>query len=110
VDEQKQLWRVLGVQNGVAMPDDQIDEVVKRLPDLSGRDIKNLLKLALIAAETAEGVTPDLLVQVSRFRQARTDVEAGNRGEPANTMSPCLVPDTAGRKPQKSPGNGSAAA
>ncbi len=110
VDEQKQLWRVLGAQNGVHMPDDDINEVVQRLPDLSGRDIKNLLKLALVAAETAERVTPDLLVQVSRFRQARIGVEAGNRAEPASTMSPCLVPDTADGKPQKSPGNGSAAA
>jgi hypothetical protein len=71
VDEQKALWRILGAQNGIDFTGGQIDEIVHRLPDLSGRDIKNLLKLALVALRATESITPDLLVQVSCFRQAR---------------------------------------
>lgn len=71
-DEQKELWRILGAQNGIEISDNHIDEVVRRLPDLSGRDIKNLLKLALVATQTPGTLTPDLLVHVARFRQTRT--------------------------------------
>lgn len=69
--EQKELWQILGAQNGIDIPADHIDEIVHRLPNLSGRDIKNLLKLAIVASAPAGAITPDLLVRVSRFRQTR---------------------------------------
>lgn len=69
--EQKELWRILGAQNGIALTNRQVTAIVKQLPDLSGRDIKNLLKLAIVASEDAGKITPELLERVSRFRQAR---------------------------------------
>jgi hypothetical protein len=71
--EQKQLWRVLSEQNGIQMSDEQIDQIVKTLSNISGRDIKNLLKLAMVAAENVRGVvTPELVKMVSKFKQSGT--------------------------------------
>jgi len=69
-DEQRELWRILGAQNGIEIPPKRISEIIKRLPGLSGRDIKNLLKLAMVAGGD-DGITPELLERVSRFRQNR---------------------------------------
>jgi hypothetical protein len=81
MDEQKELWRILGAQNGIELPDSQIDKIVSRLPGLSGRDIKNLLKLALVASQTEGAVTLELLVRVSRFRQTRAVAKGGKHAK-----------------------------
>jgi hypothetical protein len=68
-NDQKVLWRVLGDQNKLGMTDAEIGQIVKALPELSGRDIKNLIKLAIIATMNKGGrVTPDVVKFVSRFK------------------------------------------
>lgn len=68
---QKKLWHVMTEQNKVGLTDKEIDQIVKTLPELSGRDIKNLLKLAMVLAmNTGERVTPKSIKFVSRFKQS----------------------------------------
>lgn len=47
-EEQRQIWKVLGDQFEVGLTDNQYDELVELFPNLVGRDIKSLLKLALM--------------------------------------------------------------
>jgi hypothetical protein len=46
--EQKQIWRVLATAANARITDSTIEMLVERNSELSGRDIKNLLKLALL--------------------------------------------------------------
>lgn len=70
-EEQAELWRILARQNGVDISDSEIELVVDSNPNLSGRDIKNLLKLAYVAALKRGGkVTAGLISYVSRFKQS----------------------------------------
>lgn len=69
--DQRKLWQVMSEQNKVKLTDDEIDSILKELPHLSGRDIKNLMKLAMImAANKGNRVTPDIIKFVSRFKQS----------------------------------------
>lgn len=69
-DEQRLLWHILSQQNKIELTTSEIAEIVEFNNKLSGRDIKNLLKLAMVAATNKGGkVTPALIAFVSRFRQ-----------------------------------------
>lgn len=48
VEDQARIWRVLVDQAGLSMTDEMIDKVTDEMDQLSGRDIKNLLKLAAL--------------------------------------------------------------
>ena len=52
VEAQKRIWQVLNRLNDTGLSDYQIDRMVADNPDLSGRDIKQLLKLASLWAES----------------------------------------------------------
>lgn len=68
--DQKLLWKMLAAQNEITFSEDDLDNLVKRLPNMTGRDIKNMLKLAYVAAHRKQSpVTVDLLVFVHRFKQ-----------------------------------------
>ena len=41
----RQLWKTLSAQFAADMPDDLLEHLLARYPSLSGRDIKELLKL-----------------------------------------------------------------
>ncbi len=49
-DDQRKIWRILADLNRVDLPDPVIDKFVARHPRISGRDVKNLLKLASFVA------------------------------------------------------------
>lgn len=68
-DEQRRIWRILADTSGVAMSDALIDAIVMEHPDLSGRDIKNLLKLGrmLAQAEKTE-LTAEIVGYARRFK------------------------------------------
>lgn len=59
-DDQAKIWRILVDQSDALMTDKQIREVVLANPALTGRDVKNLLKLGMLLAKgnsiTAEGI------------------------------------------------------
>ena len=73
--EQKELWRILAAQNGVALSSGEREEIVKMLPGLSGRDIKNMLKLAIVVGRKRDGDLLSNLQFVSRFKQSRKSEE-----------------------------------
>ena len=71
-DEQEQLWRVLASQNKIDLPESEIKVIVKSMRNLSGRDIKNLLKLAYVASlkKGSGKVSAETIKYVSRFKQS----------------------------------------
>lgn len=76
LEDQKSIWRVLSKVIGVDLTEEMINELVTANPKLSGRDIKNLLKLAsLIALAGEEKVTVKSIEFVKRFKPTGT-VEA----------------------------------
>ncbi len=63
------IWRVLATNAGIAIADSEIDTIVSRHQNLSGRDVKNLLKLASMVSD-ARGTKIDAGVVdfVKRFK------------------------------------------
>jgi hypothetical protein len=71
LEDQVRLWRVMSDQNEVGLTDDEINQIVKAMPNLSGRDIKNLLKLSMVMAMNQKGrVTPGIVKFVAKFKQS----------------------------------------
>ena len=67
-EDQKKIWRILADANGVELSDKVIAEVVAQHGDLSGRNIKNLLKLArLVSSSRGEKITAKLVDYVYKF-------------------------------------------
>lgn len=59
---QAQIWRKLADLNSITLGDETIAEFVAAHPKISGRDVKNLLKLAsFVAARDGKPVTIDVL-------------------------------------------------
>lgn len=68
-DEQKQIWRVLADINSIALSDEYVSTFVERHPKLTGRDIKQLLKLGVLhSAKDGGHITPEVLDFVSQFQ------------------------------------------
>jgi AAA+ superfamily predicted ATPase len=69
--EQMALWRILAEQNRITIDPMELRKIAKTLPRLSGRDIKNLLKLAYIySLKKQTSITCATMQFVSRFKQA----------------------------------------
>jgi ATPase family associated with various cellular activities (AAA) len=69
-DRLKMIWRVLSKQYGVKLTEKEIGDLVisPKLPGLSGRSVKNLLKLAkLLSLKKNESVSVELIEYVSQF-------------------------------------------
>lgn len=66
----RELWHVLSKQNEIEISDKDIDYLVKKLPATSGRDIKNLLKMAYVIAlkKGEKRVTAETIEFVSQFQ------------------------------------------
>ena len=65
---QKRIWQVISGLNGIDLCDADIAEIVRRHGSLSGRDIKQVVKLAsLWAARKGEQVTPETVDFVTEF-------------------------------------------
>lgn len=75
-EEQRELWRILANQNEIKLGDEEIPKVMAALPHLSGRDIKNLLKLAyMVVLKNGGKVTAELLKKMAIFKQAEDSGE-----------------------------------
>jgi SpoVK/Ycf46/Vps4 family AAA+-type ATPase len=67
--DQAKIWRTLADTSGVRMADAEIAKIVERFPYLSGRDVKNLLKLGSMVAGVRGGpVTADVIAGVKPFK------------------------------------------
>lgn len=68
-EERFALWTILAKQFGVAMTDDLAHELVREFKNVSGRDIKGLLRLTKRYAERrGEPYTADLFRRMAMFR------------------------------------------
>lgn len=72
--DQEDIWRVLARSNDIDLADRDIRSIVKKHPNLSGRDVKNLLKLGLMVAER-RGVTinEEIITEVKQFKPTMDD-------------------------------------
>jgi len=64
-EELAQIWRVLAVSSGCTIADDELDTIVNCFAEISGRDVKNLLKLARLKSTT---ITYEMVDFVSEFK------------------------------------------
>jgi AAA+ superfamily predicted ATPase len=65
--DQAKIWRILVDQSGAKMSDREIKRVVDANPTLTGRDVKNLLKLAMLTAKQ-NGITATDVEFVKQFK------------------------------------------
>lgn len=73
-ENQKKIWCSLSSANGVGFSAEQIDEIVAVHNDLSGRDIKNLLKLSLLIFKDAKKIDSGAISKM-RIYKATTKVQ-----------------------------------
>jgi DNA polymerase III delta prime subunit len=72
-NDQAKLWRILADTAGVPLEDTVIAEILETHSDLSGRDIKNLIKLAhSVAVARGEPISPEIVSFVKRFKPTKT--------------------------------------
>ena len=78
-EQLRSLWGVLSKQYGMELSDKAVTELVETFPKLSGRNIKNLLKLARMLIRGKKGQTMDvkLFKYVSGFLDLKTDDPKG---------------------------------
>lgn len=75
VKDQERIWKILADNTGAKVAPKVIAAFAAAHPELSGRDVKNLLKLAMLISEArAEPITEKLLNFVKVFKPT-TDVE-----------------------------------
>jgi hypothetical protein len=71
---QMKLWKVLAEQNNIELNDKEIQPIVTKYPHLSGRDIKNLLKLAyVVSLKNNKHIDLSLVSSIAKFRQTTED-------------------------------------
>jgi AAA+ superfamily predicted ATPase len=69
-EAQQRIWQIQAEQNGATISPKMLQRIVAQNPACSGRDIKNLVKLALLVGE-AKGqrdITDDMIKFVKRFK------------------------------------------
>lgn len=68
-EEQMQIWYIIAGLNGIMLSGQAIQTIVGRHPSLAGRDIKQLLKLAVLqTAKDRAAITPDTIDFVAQFQ------------------------------------------
>lgn len=93
VDDQARIWAILSEGSGIDLSDDHIAEIVKTHPTLSGRDIKNLLKLgSMVAKHKGQKLTPDMITFVKKFKPTASVPSLGEMEQALDTLL-----DTIGR-------------
>jgi DNA polymerase III delta prime subunit len=68
-DDQAKIWKVLSESSSIPLAASTISEIVAYNPELSGRDVKNLLKLAaLVKKNTGKPITKQTIDFVKKFK------------------------------------------
>ena len=71
-EAQRHIWEILNRLNQTGLSSDQMDQINQNHPDLTGRDIKQLLKLGSIwSANHDTPLTPDTITFVQQFQPTR---------------------------------------
>lgn len=68
-EEQWKIWRILADNTGAEISNDSITAIVFTNPQLTGRDVKNLLKLAMLVRPN-QPITPEAIEFVKQFKPA----------------------------------------
>lgn len=73
-DQQRRIWRILADNADVPIADDVIDALVKKYPGISGRDVKNLLKLSsmLMSSRGEKTVTVATVDFAHKFKPTKS--------------------------------------
>lgn len=67
--DQFRIWQILAAANGITLDQSMVEDIVSEHPGLSGRDVKNLLKLATMVAHAEDKpITADLITHVKQFK------------------------------------------
>lgn len=65
--DQAKIWRILADMSGATLTDKTIEGIARRNPALSGRDVKNLLKLAMLMTK-GKAITEEEVEFVKQFK------------------------------------------
>ncbi len=71
-EDQAKIWRILVDLNKLKMSDNEIAKVTKAYPKLTGRDVKNIAKLASFIGEKGGEITYDTVVEAIMFKPTET--------------------------------------
>ena len=66
--DQTRIWKILAGVNNIALADIDIAKIVKAHPTLTGRDVKNLLKLASLKCGAGQPINPADIEYASQFK------------------------------------------
>lgn len=81
INQQKEIWKVLNEVNNTGLTIDQIDAIAEEHNHLTGRDIKQILKLAsLVAANHGTPITPDTVKFVAQFQPTKEELSSESGG------------------------------
>ena len=73
-DDQKKIWKILAETTGAKLSESELDQILQDNPDLSGRDIKNLMKLALmVGAGKGDAITAKTIKYVKQFKPTKEE-------------------------------------
>ncbi len=82
VTQQQEIWQVLNEVNDTGLTASQLEEIVAVHDNLTGRDIKQLLKLAsLVSANHGTPITPGTIDFVSQFQPTKRELSSAEGGE-----------------------------
>lgn len=80
-EDQRRIWRILADSAKIPISDSVIEAVVERFPKLTGRDVKNLLKLSMLVAASREcAISLEVVRFVKRFKPTVTENEVADDG------------------------------
>jgi hypothetical protein len=75
-EQQTRLWRVLADQNNIELTNSTIPKLVSAFTNLSGRDIKNILKLAHTVAKVRnKPISVEMVRLIAKFSQTQEKKE-----------------------------------
>lgn len=81
-DDLKKIWRILADSFKANISDGEIAKIVEHFPNISGRDVKTMLKLAnMVAKRKKEPVTLELMKYVSGFHDITYSKKVEQEGE-----------------------------
>lgn len=82
IEDQKKIWKILSETSGVEIDEKEYSKFAENHDNISGRDVKNLLKLAmLISASKKEKIDCKLLEYVFKFKPTDEKKDEKLRGE-----------------------------
>ena len=80
--QQQEIWQVLNEVNETGLTASQLEKIVAVHDNLTGRDIKQLLKLAsLVSANHGTPITPETIKFVSQFQPTKRELSSSEGGE-----------------------------